>query len=333
MPPTVTLLAFRKLIAAAVLGAALVSMVAACGGGTEGAPCPTPPQDSGVPPPELPAPQHLAIEETPPMDFSVEDGWVYWTAWSSDEGGVVRRTAADAPTSTLASQGDLPQAIAVGAQEVFWNDPPVVKAALLAGGQERLLSAEQGLVGDVALSGDALYIPSYSPPDSIARVALDGSSTTTFVADAGMAWRLSADDTHLYWLCLGESIRRASLATGEVTRLVESKHVSGIALRAGRLYYADNGAIAWLDADASDRGTILEDVDADLVAVDETHVYWSALPSGAFAPSMRILRAPLDGGVPELFAVARSVLALAIDDDSLYWIDAHASEIWRRGKR
>ncbi len=104
----------------------------------------------------------LLAGQTAPTSIAVDDQHVYWVNQGSEglaAGEVVRAQLGDlTQTEVLASGLDFPNALAVGAQHVFFASGSQVFRVSKAGGQAELVEDDFGPVKSMAAYGDTVYL-------------------------------------------------------------------------------------------------------------------------------------------------------------------------------
>jgi sugar lactone lactonase YvrE len=87
---------------------------------------------------------------------------------------------------------------------------------------------------------------------------------------------------------------------------------------------ADGGAPAVLACHPGDPPVLLAEGEADAIAIDRTHVYWSG-PGG-------VRRVPKVGGKVDELGGGRSIISIAVDDTHFYVANREYGSIWRTPK-
>lgn len=189
-------------------------------------------------------------------------------------------------------------------------------------------------------AGDDAAAMATAPDAAVPPVA---GATILATGPAG-AYEVVADDTHLYWIVVGQDapsarVLRVEKTGGGAQELLElPPRLYGLAMDDTHLYLSnyssggDDGSILRLPKGSAGEEVFggEEVLVADLhkptaIAVDAEYVYWgSATPDGA------IRRVPKLGGlVAEIAAPVNSPSDLAVDGDYVYYTESNLGRVMR----
>ncbi len=102
--------------------------------------------------------------------------------------------------------------------------------------------------------------------------------------------------------------------------------VSAYTVWDNKLYFSDREKVASVPVTGGFATVLAEGLAGDAegkIAVDANHVYLLTNADG----SDQVVRVPLGGGAIEILATAGSIDGVAIDDDSIFWLDNWANEL------
>ncbi len=203
----------------------------------------------------------------------------------------------------------------------------------------------------IASRADALVYwsnsPAFAGPGSIGRASLDGTDVDqAFIHSADLLGDPAVDGSHIYWVkvdlapfgcdpfedpeCHDNSwIARGDLdgSNLDASFLSAGVHAAGVAIDATHVYWTADGTIgrADLDGTGADQNFITGASSPAGVAVDGSHVYWANMDSDTIG------RADLDGtGADQNFITgASSPAGVAVDGSHVYWANMDSDTIGR----
>jgi hypothetical protein len=303
-------------------------------------------------------PAVLASGQASPLKIAVDGTHVYWTNWGTcGVGGctgqvVTRRLAGceQAPI-VLASGQEYPRGIAVDAANVYWTTTDGLGSVMsvpIDGGAPRSLASAQSLPESVAADGTrAFWTTNGFGVNELSLV--DGAAT--MVASSYEAWGIALDATRVYWdtassagLVLACPI--AGCPGGPTTLASNQYFPDGIASDGANVYFTTNAVnghrgsvMKCFAGGCGDRPTVLasNQDNATDIAVDAAYVYWTSsvyrLIADSGPPDGQVQRCATGGcnGQPQVLASGASSqpAGIAVDDSSVYWVDAARGEVVR----
>jgi stigma-specific protein Stig1 len=138
----------------------------------------------------------------------------------------------------------------------------------------------------LALDGDDLYWTTYGD-NVVESLPLEGAATATLATGQQLPAVLGVSATHLYWTSWDSgAVRRVPLGGGGSVEIIDASTSApfGLALDAGRVYWAGNGDGTIRSAPRGG-GTVTSLASGQshpvCVAVDANNVYWTDLGDGA----------------------------------------------------
>jgi hypothetical protein len=188
---------------------------------------------------------------------------VYWGADSN----VLQMPLAGGKATKFATRQNSPYAIAVDAQDIFWTDAgeydesdpngSIMKASI-DGGAPVTLAARRSLPSSIVVSGSWVYWVDDGTPSALAKVSVNGGTTTTLASFEPLtSASLAVDGTNIYWTTyVGPStttpgtsgqIMRMPLGGGAITTLASGQNMpSCVAVDATSVYWATRNSIVKL---------------------------------------------------------------------------------------
>ena len=151
-----------------------------------------------------------------------------------------------------------------------------------------------------------------------------GAPSDTLTSGDGVS-DLVSDGVKLYWSGRWGSIESLDLATRSKKILSSAAAwIRGISLDATHLYWTDESGVYRVPKDDGAIVRLADAPDAWGVTVDDYGAYFTryAIPDGTADGA--VLLAPRIGGAPELIASGPATL-VAVDAESVYWVDPEAS--------
>jgi hypothetical protein len=210
--------------------------------------------------------------------------------------------------STLVSDLNAPDSVAVDGTNVYWTDPEdqTVNQAPLAGGDTIVLASGQNGPRSVAVDGSNVYWVDTGDPNKangvVQKVPIGGGTITPLASSQHVPAELVLDDTYLYWVSLGDgTVQKVPLGGGSATTLVTGQLPVALAVDATHIYWT-NGSLkpygGTVKAMPLAGGTVVTLARGQeyptSVAVDGTYVYF--ITPGEFTDSGAVNVVPLGGG-------------------------------------
>ncbi len=199
----------------------------------------------------------LACGQAAPRSVAVSNGVVFWTNAVGSTGSVVSTPETGGPITTLASNQNLPSALAADASNVYWIAYQNLLQAPRGGGTILTLDTSPGGFNDLAIDSTSVY---YATPVQLRKVSIGGGAGAVLANTTVSV--IAVDASNVYWGSLGNA--------GNGTLLRTSKQ---------------GGVITTLT-------TTLAAYPTDLVT-DGTSVYFVNQPTGTGAPASAIQMVPV----------------------------------------
>jgi hypothetical protein len=128
---------------------------------------------------------------------------VYWSVDDS-EGAIRAAPKAGGPVTLIVKGIHHVQSVHVDDQNVYWVSGDKIMAAPKGGGTLVQLAQASGGIAAMALDDDYVYFTTSGEANgSVARVAKDGSTTTTLAGGQAEPFRIAVDRDSVYWACYG----------------------------------------------------------------------------------------------------------------------------------
>lgn len=255
--------------------------------------------------------------------------------WGTLDGNVKSQPLAGG-SSTLVAAHQTPVALAADPGRLYWIDGSqgTVVAQDASGGEPVVLAKEQVGAQHLALDESSLYWTGSGitgVAGSVVRAGKDGSNLTVLASQADQTMAVAVDEQAVYFTVwgAGKGVFRVGKMGGEVTSLIpeltiDSPAVTALAVQNGTLYVAVSlpfakGQIWSVPTMGGDHAVVVDGIASpNALAVDATHIYWSA--SASEQPYGSVGRAPLQGGPAEILVTA-DVLhqGLVLDDHAVYF--------------
>ncbi len=181
----------------------------------------------------------------------------------------------------------------------------------------------------LALYGGFLY---WSTSEAIRRVPLAGGGAPTTIASVAHTSAFVIDDGTLYFTAPIEgAIRKVPATGGMATTIATGGYGTGIAARAGWVYWSEGGAGTGVVKRVASIGGTPQMIASGLqqpaaVTVDDAHVYWTSTgqfwstgSGGTTSGGGGVHRAPIAGGASIVVDPEGTPLRLALHGGRLYW--------------
>jgi hypothetical protein len=241
----------------------------------------------------------------------------------------------------IADHGAPPAALAADDSYVYWTEPlpcgldggclagPIVRRAALEGGQaEVLFDSDADQAGSLALTRDYLFV---SIGDQLWRAQKDGTAPEVVATAAAFV----ADADAIYYVEGGTLVRQAA-DTLDVTPL-------GQAMELGVDLQLAGGAAWWLQPDPADiwrmpldtgiaelAAEILDTAGSELAVDGLGRAFLATWPQQDPAAAGTLVRVVADAGEPEALAdLSDAIVAVAVDEAYVYWMEPNASRLSR----
>lgn len=142
------------------------------------------------------------------------------------------------------------------------------------------------------------------------------SAPTVLAGEADFFGGLAIDATSVYWTNAG-SVMRVPIGGGAIATLAAAA-ARDIAVDSTAVYWTDSSTVMRVPLAGGNPTTLATGLASPgVIAVDDTHLYWSDNVAGT------ITRAALDGGSPTVLATGQSPSAIAVDAESVYWTNVN----------
>jgi hypothetical protein len=260
--------------------------------------------------------------------MAIDSTSVYWTTCGDPTGGFVLTVPkAGGEVVTLAS-GDRLSGIAVDAANVYW----IAGTADASSGAVMKMPSSGGIATTLSVRSESPSSPSHIAVDdtsvywteqtigAVMKVPRTGGAPTT-VSTATGPWAIALDATSVYWTG-AQGVMMAPKGGGTAIRLSGLDPLfpmAGIAVDAKNVYWGSlmppgvmrvpiHGGpqtVLYAETPTSQPGPL---------AIDGTTLYWADLSNAVHA-------GPLGGGGAVNLATGQTdVVAIAVDDSSVYWL-------------
>jgi hypothetical protein len=259
--------------------------------------------------------------------IAVDDTSVYWT------GDAVMRVSKTGGAPVTLANDPTSFAIAVDATGVYWtsNDRAVVKVSP-GGGPSTTLASWPFAEGSssswtsIAVSNGSVcwtHRPNLPYDGVVARVSVSGGTTTTLATSQMAPISIAVHADTVVWSDEDQGVMSAPVIGGTPTTLV-AKETSlapvGIAVDSTSVYFSDLNNVLKVPLRGGTPRTLAAGYGIEVIATDETNVYWVAPNDGA------IVSVPLNGGTATALVQDRHFGigvgdVLAVDSTSLYWAE------------
>lgn len=235
-----------------------------------------------------------------PVGLAVDSTYVYWA--DSATSAIAKQPLAGGNPTTLAANQDLPVSLVIDQVNAYWTTNTVsnaVSSVGLGGGAVKQLSPAFSPAAIAARNSTVFWVNEGLGGQIALIPAAGGTATTLASAQAGARFGIAADDAFVYWTTFetAGTVRRAPIDGGAVDTMASGQPMP-------TSLTADGTAVYWVDyGSTGSDGTVLKQPVSggspvtlgattcsresafQLVAVDQTSVYWSDYMGG------RIMRA------------------------------------------
>lgn len=262
------------------------------------------------PPPSLSSPQQWsATVQITPRILTAADGWVYWSAVSTE----IRRTPlAGGPTSTVATAGSLIKGLAADATHVYWSTSAgEVYNQPIAGGDAMLLAGDFSGDINLALDGDTLFMAG-AGGGGIKRVNKAGGPV--FEVTDTLAGAMIVDGDEVYFVAVGGGVKKTTLEGSETT-ILPALRCGGLERIGDTLFtLVDNGLVR-VGIDGSAPRVFATPGNPASITSRGDHVFWVD-----DSTTLGAMHAEGDAMWVVSGTVGRNPLHLAALDDALFFI-------------
>ena len=248
--------------------------------------------------------------------LALRNGVVYWTSMQPD-GGFVRAIPIGGGTvTTLASEQNYPDSIAVDDANVYWANQTtgrLRKTGLAGGPPVDVFSATGFAIYGVAVDATHVY---WTGSDKLFAMPVAGGAPATLASglDAPGGIALVGDEVVVR---VAQAIDQVPTAGGAVTVVTTAQKPQAIAADAANVYWteSDSGAVMQAPRAGGTPITLATGQNEPFgIAVDDRFVYWVTF----FGDT--IMRCPIGGGgVEQLAKDVHGPVAIAVDDTHIVW--------------
>ena len=173
----------------------------------------------------------------------------------------------------------------------------------------------------------------------VRRVSLTTLAVTTLRRGCDFSpANVVADDAHVYYAdWASDTIQRIPVGGGASSTVVSGSRLilhRSLALDSTHVYFGDNGGIKRVPKGGGTVDTLAAGYDNALLAVDDTHVYWTERSPGGGGFIRRVSK-HLAGGVVDTIASGGALddpWAIAVDDSQVYWTELGSGKARRMPK-
>src|SRR5262249_16673417 len=107
-------------------------------------------------------------------------------------------------------------------------------------------------------------------------VCSPGDPPVALVTGLTGPYSVGVDETYAYFITRDGALMKVPKSGGQVTGVPEGLDLSGnLAIDATHLYVADSSGILRMAKDGTDLTTIVSDPTVDILAIDDTSLYWA----------------------------------------------------------
>jgi hypothetical protein len=253
----------------------------------------------------------------------VDGGRVYWTEF--DKGRVMMAPVDGGEASTVASEQDEPERLAVRDGQAVWSTRTSLMMMPVDSSVPPVeLAKESTYFSDIVIEGQFIYWGvgnADGEPGEIRRIPRQGGAAETLVH--GNAPRnLAVAGDEVYWGSLTD-VGRAPITGGDPDILFSDPDgIDAIALGPDAVYWSTpQGLMSGSKAGGPAQLLAPGEETISLVS-DGKSLYWSPFKTGA------LMKLAVDGGAPLVLAPGPSGAALiTIDDQWVYWVDQVEHEV------
>jgi hypothetical protein len=257
-----------------------------------------------------------------PTDVAVRDGTVYATSCESDDrSSVVAVPTEGGPVITLASGRGCAAGLAIDGTGVYAAglEPGTVVGIPLLGGVPTVLATDVDAPVGIAVSKGDIYV---TAAEGLVRVPIAGGAARLLASDQ-KSWTVPVtDDTDVYFGDPDQgTIRRFGLESGAPETVTVAERATSLALGSSDVYFASGYLVMKAPKEGGSVTTVGTAAGAEVVAitVDEASVYFTSYGG--------VWKIPLTGGLPIALAGSQTgAIALAVDDESVYWVNPAAAD-------
>ncbi|HVO26263.1 MAG TPA: hypothetical protein VMW56_21830 [Candidatus Margulisiibacteriota bacterium] len=271
----------------------------------------------------------VTLASGPVWGMALDSTNVYWTTGGDPTGGFVLKVPkAGGGVTTLAS-GDRLSGIAVDANSVYWiagsadaSNPAsgAVMRVPVGGGAVSTLAVGPVSPSHIAVDDTSVYWTEQME-GAVMKLPLTGGTPTTLAAGVS-PWNIALDATSVYWTSLMDGVMKAPKAGGSSSRVslpAPTVPTSGLAVNATHVYWAVwmPPSLSTIPVQGGTQTVLYAETPSTApgpLAIDGTSAYWADMSNAVYS-------GPLGGGAVATLATGQSeVIAIAVDDTSLYWM-------------